>query len=695
MQMYPFLRSVVLATLLMPLVSFAVTLGEARVSSFLNQPLDAEIDLIGLAPGQHQDLRVRIANQRHFDRLGIVYEHFLSDLSFDIVQSGSQWLVRARTIRPVTEPFIDFPVQMTWPGGQLIKQYTLLLDPVRQAAKPKLSTARRATAAPTASRTAAVSSPASQGSASYGPVRRGETLWPIAKKLRPRGITTKQMAMALLRANPQAFINGNINRLRAGAILTVPPIGFVQETDAPTARDQFAAQTRRWQAPVATSPREVAVAPGAVGSSASASTGAKPDTPAQAQKPSATDAAESLAKLRIVTDKKPDPAADDDESIKEQLLVTMEEIESNRITTGAIESRLARLEEELSQMQQLVSLKDAQIAALQTEIAARDEIDKAAVLAEPQLPAASKPDTATQAAAAPAQAPTPVPAPTIAKIEPVPVAAAAEPRRAWYDQYLWVIWAVLAALGLAAIMLMIRRPAPANQDVALANLPDVDRSPSPYAAPVAPAKEEIKQAERDFRTLASEPEPQFEGAPSEEQALPELDVTEVAEVEHKIEGLTNSLLDEMLENDDPLEKSPAPAADSKQTESEFTEDDIASWVEELGAEVEQADATPVEARSANDEQLTIDDDIPSILTELDDQLSGADAALNIEPVGIELDPLDEPQEDDTFSMSLDLARAYLEIGDQEGARDMLKQALTGARNPEHRVQIEELLQQIH
>ena len=51
-------------------------------------------------------------------------------------------------------------------------------------------------------------------------------------------------------------------------------------------------------------------------------------------------------------------------------------------------------------------------------------------------------------------------------------------------------------------------------------------------------------------------------------------------------------------------------------------------------------------------------------------------------------------EDDTFNMSLDLARAYLEIGDQEGAREMLEQALSGARDPDHRRQIEDLLQQI-
>jgi len=108
----------------------AVTLGQARVTSYLNQPLEAELELVGLEPGQHEDLRIRIANQAQFDRLGIVYTNFLADLRFDVVQSGARWIVRVRSNQPVNEPFLDFPVQMTWPGGQMVRQYTLLLDPL-------------------------------------------------------------------------------------------------------------------------------------------------------------------------------------------------------------------------------------------------------------------------------------------------------------------------------------------------------------------------------------------------------------------------------------------------------------------------------------------------------------------------------------------------------------------------------------
>ena len=102
----------------------------------------------------------------------------------------------------------------------------------------------------------------------------------------------------------------------------------------------------------------------------------------------------------------------------------------------------------------------------------------------------------------------------------------------------------------------------------------------------------------------------------------------------------------------------------------------------------------VDGQSANDEQVSLDDDIPSLLTELDDQLSGERPSDTPTPAPIKLEPVGHAEEDDTFSMSLDLARAYLEIGDQDGARDMLKQALAGARDPDHQRQIKELLAQI-
>jgi pilus assembly protein FimV len=676
-------RSLLLVVVSLPLVALAATLGEARVKSFLNQPLDVEIDLIGLSPGQHQDVRVRVANQVHFDRLGIVYEHFLNDLQFDVVGSDDSWMVRARSTRPIAEPFIDFPLQMSWPGGQLVKQYTLLLDPPTRIQKATRTPRRSVETQPAAKAPAAPATPVADDS--YGPVERGETLWPIAERLRPRGITTRQMAMALLRANPQAFIDGNINMLRTGAVLAVPPLAFIQELDAATARREFAAHTQRRQPPLSASPRPTAptaaqtavVAPNDVTIDDSA-------TPATGQDSSAEE--EANAQLRIVTDDgTPDSEGNNERALKDRLLVTMEEIESNRITTDAIESRLSRLEGELSRMQQLVELKDAQIAALQSEVRAREAIERAAALAEPTPP---PPALVAGAPATTQVAPAPTP---VATIEAAPITPVdAEASSPWYRDYLWIVWAVLGLLGLSAILLMVRRQSTADGDVLMAELPSAaPATGQPHATPRAPSTEALREARRDLDGTSPTGIDLATEEIEETADLPELSARDKAEADQRIEGLTNSLLDEMLADGKHLEQGTAPQNDQVILDTDLGDDDIDAWVEEIDNEVER-----INARSANDERLELDDDIPSILTELNDQLSASDTSISPEPVPIELDPIDEITEDDAFSMSLDLARAYLEIGDQEGARDMLKQALGSAKDPQHRQQIEELLGQI-
>ena len=667
----------------------AVTLGEAHVHSYLNQPLDVEIELLGVGPGQHEDLRLRIANQDQFDRLGIVYDRVVNLIRFQVVKSDNRWMVRARTDRPITEPFLEFPLQMNWPGGQLIRQYTLLFDPVNRIRSARTSRAPRPAAAlPPASATPREPIPDVTGATdSYGPVQRGETLWPIAQKVKPQGITTRQMAMALLRANPQAFIDGDINRLKAGAVLNIPARTLIEELDAAAARRAFAeaAQgSRRTLPAVATSPRDTeGVA--ATARSPGQSTAEPPAPAAESEDP----------QLRIVSpgDETEKPS-DNEQALKDKLLVTMEEIESNRLTTGAIEARLARLESELDRMQRLIDLKDAQIATLQSELDARNAaapVTEAPVPAgEPPAPATSdRPQQRTATAVAEAQ-PAPV---TITKIEPIINRPSTGNGRAWYEQNLWLIWVALAVLGLLVLLLLFRRTHSAHDDIPMAELPEIrDSGPPPYAAASTPRAADLRRAEDDFRSLQPSPPPpeEVELAP-----LPELEpIARQAAYDADEDAITESLLNETLG----VHENPQQAATEPPPGAEFDDDDIASWIKELST-----DANRNDARSANDEQLPgsaeeqlpSDEDIPSILTELDDQLASSKPEGITPSTDVEMEPLDEEyEEDDTFTMSLDLARAYLEIGDQEGARDMLKQALSGAHDPEHRRQIEELLQQI-
>ena len=373
----------------------------------------------------------------------------------------------------------------------------------------------------------------------------------------------------------------------------------------------------------------------------------------------------------------------------------MEEIESNRITTGAIESRLARLEGELNRMQELVDLKDAQIAQLQSQLSAREAAE-----ARPPAPAGQQGPDAPQAttgaaidAARPTAATPPAPAVTPLPSIDAPRLVAEQPQaRAWYEQYLWVVWALLGLLGLTAITMMLRRPQAAAAEVPMADLPSARTTPTPvYPREPALTEEDFKQAEADLREIADEPAAEaasaaFPDALPEEE-LPDLEIPKRSDRAGAgiRDGITDSLLDEMLQKGKQPSDSPATPARA----GDFTDEDIASWVAELGAEADRG-----EVRSANDDQLETEEDIPSILNELDDQLTRSEPTETSPGSGIELEPLDGTSESDAFNMSLDLARAYLEIGDQEGARDMLQQALSGARDPEHRRQIEELLQQI-
>jgi len=703
----------------------AVTLGQAKVLSFLSQPLDVEIPLVGLAPGQQEEVRVRLANQNTFDRLGISYTRLLASMQFEVVQDNGEWIVRATTSRPVNEPFLDFPVLMAWPGGQLIRQYTLLLDPPGRPApavsKPQVSRAATTAPAPRPASQPVTPTRPSAGSV-YGPVQRGETLWPIAKKLKPGGITTRQMAMALLRANPQAFIDGNVNRLRAGARLTIPTRSFIEEMDAATARREFSEQVRRWRAPVATSPRTVQPAAPVPTPPPSVADKLATDAATDTGPTAATETAPALitpteddAQLRIVAEKDKEAIEEgSDQDIKEQLLVTMEEVESNRITTDAIEARLERMESELDRLQKLVELKDAQILALQSEVSAQEEIRAAAQKVEPTPPEPARPeipaavDDAAQVSATEsktAAAESPANAGITTRIEAAPPVASA-PAKPLHEQYAWLAWVLLGLAGLSALILMFRR---SEQEEAIATLPTAEQSLDAYRAkaePKPPAQQEMRVAASDMRS-AEAAVPTDLTAPEESIELPPLgDSDPDLDVESIMDQLAEERAQESAKATTPDRSKPGEEPSRPaDTRPAFDDDDLASWVAELDSRASSGGQASVE-----------DDDLPSILTELDDQLKHArepvpptasgialDAVDDTVPVdelgdpeGLSLDqPLDREQlDDDTFTMSLDLARAYLEIGDQDGARDMLQQALAVAEDPEQREKIEALLRQI-
>jgi pilus assembly protein FimV len=238
--------SLVIALFGLPASSaYALALGRITVQSALGEPLRAEIDIPQINAEEAASLKPTLAKSETFRAAGLEFNQALTSLQISLQRraDGRSYL-RLVSDRTVSEPFIDLIIEANWSSGRIVRDYTVLLDPPKLAARSPVAPASPqvvASAVPTprvgttpapASTQAAVTTrpaaaaPAQTPAASARPdkvtVRRGDTASEIARANKPSQISLDQMLVALLRANADAFINGNLNLLKAGAVLTMP-----------------------------------------------------------------------------------------------------------------------------------------------------------------------------------------------------------------------------------------------------------------------------------------------------------------------------------------------------------------------------------------------------------------------------------------------------------------------------------------
>ena len=110
--------------------AWALGLGNIEVSSTLNEPLRARISLSALQVGDLDGMQVQLASAEQFKRAGIQRPFQLSKLKFKAVEGGSDGgHITVTTRDPVVEPFLNFLVEVAWPRGRIVREYTILLDP--------------------------------------------------------------------------------------------------------------------------------------------------------------------------------------------------------------------------------------------------------------------------------------------------------------------------------------------------------------------------------------------------------------------------------------------------------------------------------------------------------------------------------------------------------------------------------------
>ena len=404
-----------------PWLAEAASLGKITVLSGLGQPLRAEIE-ISASRAELAGMTARLAGSSAFKEAGIDYASALLDLRFDIgKRSNGTPVVKVSSTKPVNEPFMDMLVELSWPSGPLLKEYTFLLDPpevaaraaARQAAATDarvVETVRGAGAAPSASgsatATASRAAPEARKTQESGThlVQQGETLRRIAGETKHDGVTLEQMLVGLYKKNPDAFIGNNVNRLKAGAILSIPDKAAVAAIPAAEARQIYVTQAEDWNAyrqKLASATAQGKASPDAAAPQAA---GGKVTARVE-EKPTAADQAKD--KVKVSSTEMPAKGVTGGKSA-----VGEEELIAKDKALKEAEDRLALLEKNVSELQKLVDMKTQRLAELQQQASGKKEELKPAAPAEP-----SKPVEAPKAAE---------PAPVVEPPKPVEPPKAAE-----------------------------------------------------------------------------------------------------------------------------------------------------------------------------------------------------------------------------------------------------------------------------
>ena len=484
----------------------ALGLGQIQVKSRPGQPLLAEIPIISTDPSELQGLQVQLASPETFSRIGLEPpQGIVSTLHFEpALDSGGHPVIRVTSPAPVQQPLLTFLIEVDWGQGRLVREYSALLDtprtvdaplqppiqapvvapsntivrpvvaPVVVAPLPPIPPSMpmpQAKPAPTPARTppatpeTVAAAPQSVATAlipvaapplgQYGPVKTGETLGQIAATIDPsQEHSAAQTMLALLRANPEAFIDGNINQLKRGAILQVPDHSAFAQYTANEAAALVHAQIVQWrgaqrtplqsaagsasgQAPPGTSTAVVAAPARKVPSrilpthtSVARTREARLDImPPSSSRGKRAGAANQATQSGI-------QSGGEGDMLRQQLQETKETLAARDAEVNELKTRVADLEKLQQQQQQLLTLKNSALAAAQQTLATSNR--------KLQTPVSPQPAPARPATTNP---------PAVVATQPVPSVPPAAP---WGNAWLWGGLA-LVILALAGWLVSRRR----------------------------------------------------------------------------------------------------------------------------------------------------------------------------------------------------------------------------------------------
>jgi pilus assembly protein FimV len=663
------------STLLLALASssaMALGLGDIRVLSKPGQPLLAEIPVISADPSELENLRVALASPATFARVGLEPPSGLvSELQFELTRNAQgRAVVRVSSQAPVATPALNFLIEADWGQGRLVREYSALVDAPNSAAavaepeivapagamsnaiirEPAPETAAVA-APPRRAEPAAAPRPSAPRAAPAAPaapvaadgsvtVQRGQTLSQIAGSLaREQGVNRDQAMIALLRANPEAFIRGNVNLLKQGAVLRTPGADGVAQIDAQQAAAIVREHTAQWRQSRTAIPQPadsgVAAAPAPATATPASRQGARLEiAPAVA-------AAGTTAGTTTGTA----AGTEGDMLANEQLRQAKEDVATRDAEIQELRERVAELEKLKAQQQSLITMKDNDLAA------AQQRLEQA-------------PGTRDSASGG------------------------------WYWLGLVVLllmvggWALvrrrkpsplppLSRDGLDGASLAAAVPAADYVDELAAQRDDAHRAPDEEASAEADVHAGLRR-EPVFSLASSthdaDPhdaldEPRWSATATDDApVLPEVEATAASAYSIEADAQHVNVDDALFREPAPLIEPPAHALEAAAQPS-------------FRGVFEFPDETATAERAADASDGTIDADVEPVMAAHDDTTDGADPVADNAPIA----PIGSPGRD-----RLELAIAYLDLGDAETARTLLQEVAVGA-DPHSQAEARELL----
>ncbi|MGN8250839.1 FimV/HubP family polar landmark protein [Pseudomonas sp. SMV7] len=342
----------------------ALGLGELTLKSAQNQPLDAEIELLDVRDLTAAEVAPSLAPPEEFSKAGVALPPYLEDLTFTpVINPNGRSVLRVTSSQPLPGPVVKFLVQVMWPQGRLLRDYSVLLDQAKaQGDKPAAGNV----------------APAVTAAGSYTTQRR-DTLWQIAAR-NTQGGSIQQTMIAIQALNPDAFIGNNINQLKVGQVLRLPDQQQIQSIPQGEAISEVAEQYAAWREGRRLGPRARQLDATRRGAAEAA-----PARIAQGDN------------LRLVSPG--NAGADQAKALSDKLAVAEESLDTSRRDNEELKSRMADLQSQLDKLQRLIELKNNQLARLEAQGAAA-----------PAQPAADAQPVVKPAPAAVDTAPKPAPA---------------------------------------------------------------------------------------------------------------------------------------------------------------------------------------------------------------------------------------------------------------------------------------------